>query len=286
MYWFKVVAIVYLSIQVLLAISVILLNGSFLISFAKKRSLHTPSNTVLGCMCCSDMIIGTLSLPLWGYNVSILSSGHIVYDRDFRMSISIAFLACMSLSSLFIMLVNLDRYAAVCHPYKYLQYATHKVYTLISASTLAVYVLIFSIAVVIDKIYHSYMMAIIVITIVSATAIVLLFCTWKIIRVIHRHRREINFSCRRYDGYQSEVKRYNTIKVLVVLFVLCNMPYIIPYTLFVTGMVQASIIFLSFGMLCSLLLLVNCVLNPLVYSFRIRIFRNAIKEVLCCQRPD
>ena len=283
--WFIIFTIAYLCIQFLLSISVAFLNGVFLISFAKVRSLQTSSNTVLICLCSSDLLIGVISLSLWVYNVLVVSRNTIISSVQVNIELGRAFLALVGLSSLYMALVNFDRYAAICHPYKYMQHATSRLYAIVSFSASMVYTLIIVVTFTMDNVFQVYSTAVVVMVVTVAAILHMIYCIWKVFGVIHRHRREIDSCNRQRNGFQSETKRYHVIVLLMILFAFCKVLPMIPYIIIVIDVVEISSPLLSMALLSSLILLANGVINPLVYYFRITIFRNAVKEVLFCQRP-
>ena len=280
----QVSAIIYLCCQLILCISAIFFNGLYLIALVKKRSLRTPSNTILGCLCCSDLLIGILTLPLWAYNVLLYANNAVYLNFQKRIVFSMGFLVFMSLSSIFMILVNLDRYAAICHPFKYLQYATSRLYAVISTCSCFFYLTAITTALVLDNIFNTFSAAVIVMIVVCSALITFLYCTWKIIKVIHKHRREIATSSRQHSGLQSETIRHRIVTVLTVVFVFFKVPSFIPYVLFVIGKVEVTGAMLMFGMFSSLLLPLNSLVNPLIYYFRIEVLRNAMVDLLCVQR--
>ena len=280
----QVSAIIYLCCQFVLCICAIFFNGLYLIALVKKRSLRSPSNTILGCLCCSDLLIGVLTLPLWAYNVLLYANNSVHQNFQKRIVFSMGFLVFTSLSSMFMILVNLDRYAAICRPFKYLQYATSRLYAVISTCTCVLYLIAITTALVLDKIFHTFSAVVIVMIIVCSAVVIFLYCTWKIVKVIHKHRREIATSNRQHCGLNSETMRHRIVTVLTVLFVFFKVPSFIPYILFVIRNVEVTGPMLMFGMVSSLLLPLNSLVNPLIYYFRIKVLRNAMVDVLCFKR--
>ena len=279
---FEVIAI---SIYLILSISIIFLNRWFMTALVKKTLLHTPSNAVLGSLSCSDMIIGIVSC----FQVLILlmrKYGH-TYST-IHLALFNTLLVLIGLSCIFITLVNLDRYFAICHPYKYLQYATLKLFVIISISSCLLCSLVIIAALVMDSVFRSYSAGVIFIIISCAVSSILICCNWKILRVIHRQRREIAsvriIADLDESRFQNETKRYRIIVLLVIIFIICKLPpsacYLLPFIL--EG--QPTISMKIFSNLSDILLLLNSFLNPLVYYCNISLFRNAMKEVLCCHR--
>ena len=278
-------AIVFIFLRFIFSIMVIVLNGLFLTALVKKRSLHTPSNAVLGGLCCSDLLIGIVScillvLPVTGMNGNTFSVIDIVTYK--------IYLLLITLSCLFMILVNLDRYAAICHPFKYLNYATTKLCVTISISSSLLCSSVVIVLLVTDIIFKLYSTAVVFIIMFCVLMIILVTCNWRIFRVIHRHRREISSIRRNIDlhcgRFESETKRYRIIALLIIIFVVCKLPPCISFVLFATwnGQITTSLVIFSF--ISEVLTSINSFLNPLVYCCNIRSFRDAIKEILCCRR--
>ena len=255
-----------------------------MITLIKNRSLHTPSNLVLGSLCCSDLLFGMSVLPFW---IIVLSSNfvqlsNIDMDRLVKVveSLTVVFGA---FSSQFIALVNLDRYAAVCHPFKYLKYATSSFYIKISVCMCLGSTLATSVALTIDMNVSS----LITFILFATAAFVLTICNWKILKVIHSHRRAIASIAGNNNEqqlrHQNETKRYRIILLLVFLFILFKVPYISYYIYVKTVASENVYLDLIFGLITGMLWPLNSLVNPVVYCFRIKVFRDAAKELLCCK---
>ena len=275
--------IVYISIQLVLSVSVILLNGLFIISLAKTRSLHTPSNAVLGCLSLCDLLVGTLAFVLWMLQIVSIATKQ---SRTYEMSIVFqGLMSCIGYSTLFMIFVNFDRYTAICHPFKYLLHATSKLYTIISTCTFLLYAIATAVSYLLFSITNSFHREVTFAIMAIATTTILIFCNWSISRVIRRHRREISSVERNSDEqhhrFQNERKRYYVILLLVVIFAICKIPRVIFS--FNIQRSHSNMLFYILGITSNTFLLLNSLLNPIVYYFRIKLFRNAMKELLCCQ---
>ena len=271
--------------NMVLSTFVVLLNAPFLIVLVKNRSLQTSSNAILGGLCCSDLITGILSVILTAINISKFegsSETTDLYSETFQFCLIIT-----GLSSLFMILVNLDRYFAICHPYKYLQYATAKRCTVISICTCLAYAATVGVSYAVDSMYKGYFTNGIIMVVIIATALMLLYCTWKIAGVIRRHRIEIfsieNNRDAQHSRFQSEKKRYRITVILIILFAFCKLPQVVSYVIVVKRDIQMTTSVFSFAIVSDSLLLLNCFSNPLVYYFRMQVFRKAMKQLFCCQ---
>ena len=283
---FSIVLKAYSAIQLLLSIPVVILNTLFLTAFAKKRPLHTPSNSVLVCLSCSDLLIGILSFILGAIDILRTIDKSIdtwtVYNVLFY-----KFLALTGVSSLFMTVVNLDRFAAICYPYQYVQYATAKIYVVIYISTCLIFTLLMCASFLFNPAYRPTYAVSAFFVVISTCALTLTLCNWKIFIVIRRHRREIRSVARDNsesyrNGPQLETKRHRIVVLLVVVFVFCNLPHIISRVILVALNMQYKMELEIFAIASDVLLLLNSLINPIVYYYRIQVFRSATEEILCC----
>ena len=287
MAWITIIT-VYFCCQLVLSLVVVILNLPFLITLVKKTSLRTPSNAALGCLCFSDLLTGILTLLLWSPNSSLLvefSTKHITT----LILISQLYVAITGFSSIFIAAVYLDRFFAICYPFKYTQYATPKLYTMVSLCSSLLYTVLISLCYAFDSSYYTYSIYLIVLFIVSMSIIIVTYCSWRIFKVSRRHSREIasvgQLHGRQNSEYHHESKRYKLIVVLVITFVVCNLPRIVyVYAAMFHSILEYSQGFLIFGTVADNLLLLNSIINPIVYYIRIRMFRSAMKDVFCCRQ--
>ena len=271
-----------------IAVFVVALNCIFIIVLLKNRSLQTSSNAVLGCLCSIDLLVGIFTIIVLALRHLIMYGQgsyerYTLYDAFFAM-----YFGFTGLSSLCMILVNLDRYFAICHPYKYIKYATPKLYKIVFICTCLVYALAITVSFATDNIYGIKFLYVIFAIIFTATMTVLIYCNWKILRVIARHRREIASVERNINGqnsgFQGETKRYRIIVILVILFAICNLPQILSYLLFLIGSLRMTLPLIIFYNVSSFLLLVNSLVNPLVFCFSVKCFCTAVKTLFCCQR--
>ena len=258
-----------------------------MIALVRKKTLHQPSNAALGCLCCSDLFIGLLSLlmviPTFFWIFGSSSSDRFrAYQIFFAMR---TFSAC--LSTMFIMLVNLDRYAAICYPFKYLEYATPKLYTVIVIFVCIFSILVCSVIIYIGQVSEQQSIYLIATIIVLVVAFVLAYCNLSIIRVTQRHSREIASSESHDDGqhrrYQCETNRYRIVALLVIVFMLCKLPSVIFSILTAVAKMKYTTPLYIFHLASSTIFLLDSLINPIAYYFRLKVFRDALKAVFCPQ---
>jgi len=115
---------VLIGVNILLMVLIIISNGMFLITLIRKASLHTVSNILLGALSLSDLLIGTILEPFGIFQLVKLSQ--LQYNAQlFAIKVLLSH-SLIGLSFLYVTLITCDRYLAICHPFKYLRYATNK----------------------------------------------------------------------------------------------------------------------------------------------------------------
>ena len=100
-------------------------NAVFFITLTKTSLLHTPSNVLLGALCATDLLAGVLCQPL--FIAMLLSSPGPCCTLLARIFYFIYDLSCWN-SFICTLMVTLDRYAAICYPYRYRAHATCRKY--------------------------------------------------------------------------------------------------------------------------------------------------------------
>eukprot|EP00112_Aurelia_sp_Birch-Aquarium-sp1_P013371 Seg2837.1 transcript_id=Seg2837.1/GoldUCD/mRNA.D3Y31 product="D2 dopamine receptor A" protein_id=Seg2837.1/GoldUCD/D3Y31 len=126
--------ITFLAVDFLIATLTIAGNSIFILALIKARELHTPSNMLLGALCLSDLLVGFIVHPMFFtlYLKALLQREH---DQIIGKMIFTAQHICTGMSFLFGVIVSLDRYAAICHPYRYHAFANCKTHFWIAILT-------------------------------------------------------------------------------------------------------------------------------------------------------
>ena len=279
--------VIHIVVEIVISMLALSLNGIFIIALVRKKTLHSPSNAALGCLCCSDLLIGILGCCM-SILLAFLVFGTLPDEVHTYISVFEVRSLFAGLSSMFVTLVNIDRYAAICHPFKYLEYATPKLYAFIAIAGCIFTILEACACIVLDRFYKNNSTNVISTINFIIITCVLLYCNLSIVKVTQRHSREIA-SIDRQDHvqqsrYQGEIKRYYIVGLLVIIFVLCKLPIITALFLPIVTSFETTTSFRYLILVSNNICLVDSLLNPLVYYFRLQIFRNAVKDVFCSQR--
>ena len=105
------------AVSVPLSLFAVFSNAVTLIVLATKKRLQTSSNVLTGALCASDLSVGLLVLPLFiAKNVTKVSNTQ--YCK-LQLVHGCAALFSFVVSLVSISFVSLDRYYAVCYPFKY-----------------------------------------------------------------------------------------------------------------------------------------------------------------------
>ena len=129
--------LIFVVCDIFVALLTIIGNSMFMVTLMKTTCLHTPSNILLGALCFSDLLVGFIAQPITISYYAIMGT-----EQTVNIPLSTAYSGtrylCTELSSLYVVLISLDRYVAVCHPYKYHSTATCKthIYIVIVAAIL------------------------------------------------------------------------------------------------------------------------------------------------------
>ena len=277
-------ALIFLIFDVIVALSTIICNSIFMITLIKTRSLHTPSNILLGALCFSDLLVGFIVQPITISFFAILRINHTI-NIPLITTLSLTFYLCTGLSFLCVVLISFDRYLAVCHPYKYHSKATCKTH-----------IILVSIAAVIWTCFAGTRLflamtvtfEIIRLSLSALCIIVVIFSYARIYKIVSRLRRCMHAdsasSCGGSDiqTQRRERRKSCTMAIIIGIFFVCYLPYTALYVShFIRRMFCLNSQFVNILSNWSVfLVLLNSLLNPIVYYARSREIKDAVLKIL------
>ena len=263
--------------------SLITCAGNFIILHAicKDQHLHSPCFILLCCLAFSDLLVGAICQPfLVAHKIAELVDNFPTYCT-LRIIQNLSGYITSGCSLLTLAAVSIDRLLAVTI---HLRYSV--IVTVPRVFQTAFSLWIFSTAVVIVKFWmKSADWNILSLVILFLTLFVIAFSTSKIFQIVRRHQRQINDQNMAALSLQT-----NTVNVLKCKKSAVTVLYIyglllISYLPFgVTTLVETFIgytrsVKIAFDY-AKTAVLINSLLNPLVYCWRIREMRRAVKNVL------
>ena len=268
--------------------SLITCVGNFLILFAirKTQGLHSPSFILLGCLAASDLLVGLICQPFFVVlKIAELVDGFSAYC-PLRMLRFISGWIASGVSLLSLAAVSVDRLLALTLHLRYNTIVTvRRVF-----QTVFVFFII-CIILVLSSFWVKTNWFLIPLSIFILVLVVITLSTLKIFQIVRRHQRQIkkqNAAARHLKTNTVNVLkcRKTAVTVLYVygLFVIFYLPYNVTVIFHkLTGYTTTVKIAYDY---VTTAVYINSFLNPLVYCWRIREIRRAVKNILRIARQD
>ena len=292
-HWFSIIyqdmsmrsVLIFLIIDIIVAFLTVIGNSIFMVTLIRTRSLYKPSNILLGALCFSDLLVGFIAQPITISYFAFMKFEQIV-DGPLSTAYSGTRYLCTELSSLYVALISLDRYAAVCHPYRYHSTATCKTHLCLVIVAAIIWTCFAT-----SRIYLATNSAFEIIRLSIATCFIFVIISSNvfIFKVILKHRRAISsqFDSNTSDLSDVQHRRHErhvtcTMAVIIGVFFLCYLPYIGLYVYhFARGSFcwDSAFVYIS-NHWALFLVLLNSFMNPVVYYARSKEIRDAILQVV------
>ena len=278
--------ILILTLTVPLSISAFLGNALILVALQKVSTLRPPSKVLLGCLAATDLGVGLVTQPLRiAYIMSPEHSKRCYYINILYITLGFIF---GSVSVLTLTAISVDRLLALMLGLTYKQTVTLK-----RVWVFAVTSWLFSIALAV-AIFYSFGIAI------SITCLTLLFCIitstfchTKIFLTLHQHQNQVQDQIQQGQpsgkGVTLNIIRYrktvSTALWLQMTLLACYFPFGLVTGVIVNIGSRTPSLNLLWSFTISVFLL-NSSLNPLLYCWKMREVRQAVKNFVtqfCCE---
>lgn len=273
------------AVNVPFSLTAFLGNAAVLTAFYKTSTLHSPTNILLACLTASDLAVGLVAQPLFmSYHVVKLEDSQAVYDVISKVFSILSYWLC-SVSFATVAAVGVDRLLALQLHLRYSDMVT-------STRTRNIVIFIWVICGLLsgtkqwnDKIFFN-ILAILIFACLFGT----FFVYFRIYRIVHRHRAQIHaqeLSCSGIENLAAvERLKKSALNIFYVycLFLFCYVPYLSAVISFFVIGKRLSVVFNA----AVTIVYINSTLNPMLYCWRIREIRKAVKQTLFrlfCARP-
>ena len=280
--------IIFAILNVLIIIGTVLFNLVALIALVKHRTLHNPSNTLLGAMCVGNITTTLLVHTIYEHMLGCLRSHEATCITHEIVAIFHAnFAACKGITSFITAMVSVDRYLAICHPFKYLSAATIKKYIWITVIFSGFWIA-YSLCLILILSLRLFYGSVIAITFCSMAA--MNFCYARILIIVHHQRTRVQ-TVGEIGGIVSlpQMREKSKAKVILVelfIFNIFNLPLFIFVIHWLVNGFQGSftsrLVMMNLGYTLSN---ATCLLNVFVYCFRSSEVRKAAKKLIPQMMP-
>ena len=275
----------YFFVPVNVILSVISLSGNILILVAlqKVSSLHPPSKLLFRCLSCTDLFVGLISQPIFIIYLMMVrnKNWNLCTITESFAYMSSAILCGESINTL--TAISVDRLLALLLGLRYRQVVTlTRVRLFVIASWIANFA--FSLTHLWNKRFFFLLCSIWIVSCLSIST----YCYAKIYITLHRQQAQIQ------DGVQQvnipvnpavtclNVARYKkTVSSALwvhLTLVMCYLPYTIVAAVSTLGGKSSSTV--TAWNIAAVMVFVNSSLNPVLYCWKIREVRKAVKETI------
>ena len=262
-----------------LIMTAILGNGIVMLVIWKTRELHLPSFTLLFCLAASDILVGLVAQPCFvAYKVAKLLDHFSTYCK-LRMIQFFCGWITAGVSFLTLSGVCIDRLLALT---LHLRYSS--LITVPRMVMVIVGIWVISSAGTIIKFWFDKWVILPAILAVS-TLLMIAFCTSKIFQITLKHQRQIN--AQNHTMTHLEPNTVNVIKcknsAVTVLYVyglllVFYLPFLVAMILeAINGPTQSVRMAYEYS---TTVVLINSSINPIIYCWRIKLVRSAVKQYL------
>ena len=260
-----------------------LLNGLVIIAVKRKLRLKTKSSIALACLATTDCFMGVIGQPMFiALNIVVLQVES-SYTYCLIRQLSIAVLTVLGrATNLHLALMYLDRYIAIKHPYRYTNMVTATRLLCSSAFVWIVALLSTATSFLPKKLLASQLSNVNAVIISSGVAVII-FCQAALYYETRRHEKQIAANQVSEDNkrkFLTEKKALKLTTTVLFVLVLTYLPLMLVFILYRISFI-ASLNAVRIGTAIGIfLILLNSLINPVIYCIRTRQFRIAFVEIL------
>ncbi|XP_043107145.1 trace amine-associated receptor 13c-like [Puntigrus tetrazona] len=263
----------------------VFLNLLVIISIAHFKQLHTPTNVLIFSLAVADLIVGLILMPVQGIK---LIEPCWYFGEIFCSIFPLIFYVVVTASLGNLIIVSVDRYIAVNDPLRYPARVNIN-RAVLSIVVNWVFSCIYSFFLLYESIVHpeknhacvgecilyidlGYIITDVLVTLVTPCCLIISLYI-KICFVAKQQAEHINSLS--YKKAKSEKKAARTLGIVVIVYLLCWIPYYIAALTLGQDTGDSLVINIMYWILC-----MNSCLNPIIYALFYRWFRISAKYIL------
>ena len=270
--FYRVGVIVY----IILTITATLGNILILVALHKESTLHPPSKLLLRSLTISDLCVGVVSQPLLATLFTSVISGNSELCRVSKKSVRVATTTFSGVSLFTLTAIGVDRLLALLLRLRYRQVVT------VRRVCVAIFFFWLTSSVVgVTYLWNAELYFIVSGVIVLLFVAISTYCYAKIFRAIRRQQTQVQdaLGSRNIGLNMARYKKtvFNALWVHLSL-ALCYLPFALT-TVLIAIRGSSTVLFLVEG-IASILICLNSSLNPVLYCWKIREVRQAVKETV------
>ena len=259
------------------------LNALVIIAVKMKSRLRAhKSNILLACLATTDLMVGVIVQPMFAALMITMVLGETTTGSCALQVLTpffSNFLLCSSLIHL--VLISGERYLAMKHTFTYDTGLVTEARLLIGSALAWLFSIFLHVPLFVDETVFF----IIKITFTGLSLAAITFCQITVYRVIRRHEKEIATQQVTEEARQKllkEKKAFKLTAIIVSVLLFCYIPLCVVRIVVAKYRINMSIAVLyACSFLAVWVTILNSLLNPLIYSVRMRQFRVAFIELTC-----
>ena len=256
------------------------LNGLFIIALKTKPRLKTMSNIQLGCMATTDGLMGVIGQPLFIAEMTTMLQGKVSCAYCTVIQLAKHVLRVLGAASLYhLALMNIERYLAIKHPFAHITMVTATRTLCLSAVAWLVAFLLTVPLAIIDNTFY------LVVSNISTSLCmaVIIFCQVVLYFVTRHHEKQIavqQVSVEATQNFLAEKKALRLTTIVLFVLLLTYSPLVVARVLIVNSTIESvNVGYIAF-FATSCLVILNSLINPVIYCVRIKQFRAAFIGIL------
>ena len=255
------------------------LNLLVIISVKRKPQLKTISNTVLGCLAVTDALMGMIGLPLFVASRILTYQAEISSDVCTVNNVSRIVVRILAGATVFhLVLMNVERYIAIKHPFQHITMVTKS--RVLGSSALAWIAAFFTTLLTVVMNRNIYVTVNVILFVVSLAVII--YC--QIVIYCETRRQENLIAAQQVSveakmKFLKEKKAFKVTTTVLVILLMSHLPIVLVQILVKMSVLSENVTFVLAATSVFVLVL-NSLANPIIYCVKTRRFRVAFIEIL------